>query len=78
MRSVVIKAEVITKERLERTDFNPAGYLALRATFSKRLEYAGMPPAYIDYMQRHALPHGGAYRKPNSKKLLEKYKESGH
>ena len=78
MRTVALKAGVITRERLERADINPAGYHALRATFSRRLEYAGMPPAYIDYMQGHALPHGGAYRKPNPKKLLEKYKEFEH
>ncbi|GCC10543.1 hypothetical protein IPdc08_00573 [archaeon] len=34
-----------------------------------------MPPPYIDYMQGHSLPHGGAYRKPSPRKLLDKYRE---
>ncbi len=75
MKKIVIKAGVMSKERLERCDINPAGYHALRSTFSRRLEYVGMPPPYIDYMQGHSLPHGGAYRKPSPRKLLDKYKE---
>lgn len=78
MRNAVTKSGIISKERLKRADFNPAGYHALRSTFSKRLEYAGMPVAYIDYMQGHSLPHGGAYRKPHPRKLLDKYKEFSH
>ena len=75
MRRIVLKAGVMTQERLDRCDINPAGYHALRSTFSRRLEYVGMPPPYIDYMQGHSLPHGGAYRKPSPGKLLDKYKE---
>lgn len=75
MREVVVKARVVSKERLERADFNIAGYHALRSTFSRRMEYSGFPTAYIDYCQGHTLPHGGAYRRPNPRKLLEKYKE---
>ena len=75
MRRIVLKAGVMSQERLERCDINPAGYHALRSTFSRRLEYVGMPPPYIDYMQGHSLPHGGAYRKPSPGKLLDKYRE---
>ena len=75
MRTVALKSGVMSKERLERCDINPAGYHALRSTFSRRLEYLGMPPPYIDYMQGHSLPHGGAYRKPSPRKLLDKYRE---
>ena len=75
MKKIVIKAGVMSQERLDRSDINPAGYHALRSTFSRRLEYVGMPPPYIDYMQGHSLPHGGAYRKPSPGKLLDKYKE---
>ena len=32
-------------------------------------------PPYIDYMQGHSLSHGGAYRKPSPRKLLDKYRE---
>ena len=78
MREIVLKAGIVSKERLERADINPCGFHALRATFSRRLEYAGMPVAYIDYCQGHALPHGGAYRRPNPEKLLEKYREFEH
>ena len=78
MRNSVIKAGVVSKERLERADFNTAGYHALRGTFSRRLEYVGMPQAYIDYMQGHTLPHGGAYRKPHPQKLIDKYQEFYH
>lgn len=78
MRTVVVKAGIVSQERLDRADFNIAGYHSLRATFSRRLEYAGMSPAYIDYMQGHRLPHNGAYRSPHPKKLLEKYKEFEH
>jgi integrase/recombinase XerD len=78
MRTVVVKAGIVSRERLDRADFNIAGYHSLRGTFSRRLEYAGMSPAYIDYMQGHKLPHNGAYRTPHPKKLLEKYKEFEH
>lgn len=78
MRNVAVTAGVVSKERLERADFNIAGFHALRGTFSRRLEFAGMPPAYIDYMQGHSLPHNGAYRKPHPRKLLAKYKEFEH
>jgi integrase len=78
MKTVVVKAGIVSVERLEKADFNIAGYHSLRGTFSKRLEYAGMSPAYIDYMQGHKLPHNGAYRTPNPKKLLDKYREYEH
>jgi integrase/recombinase XerD len=78
MRTVAVKSGVVSQERLDRADFNIAGYHSLRATFSKRLEYAGMSPAYIDYMQGHKLPHNGAYRTPNPKKLLDTYREFEH
>ncbi len=78
MRNAVVAAGIISKERLERADINPAGFHALRGTFSRRLEYVGMPVANIDYMQGHALPHGGAYRKPHPRKLLDKYREFSH
>ena len=48
MKKIVIKAGVMSQERLDRSDINPAGYHALRSTFSRRLEYAGMPPPYIE------------------------------
>ncbi|MBU2560235.1 hypothetical protein KKA03_05010 [archaeon] len=78
MRAGVAKAGIVSRETLEYADFNPAGYHALRASFSRRLEYAGMPVAYFDYMQGHSLPYGGAYRRPNPKNLREKYREFGH
>jgi hypothetical protein len=78
MREAVVKAGIVDEKTLEYSDLNPGGYHALRSSFSRRLEYAGMPVAYFDYMQGHSLPYGGAYRKPNPKKLLDKYREFGH
>ena len=78
MREAVVRAGIVDERTLEYADLNPGGYHALRGSFSKRLEYAGMPAAYFDYMQGHALPYRGAYRKPNSMALLEKYKEFSH
>lgn len=75
MRQVVMKSGILSKERLDRSDFNIAGFHSLRSTFSRRLEFAGMSPVYIDYMQGHKIAHGGAYRSPHPKKLLEKYAE---
>jgi integrase/recombinase XerD len=78
MREAVVRAGIVDEKTLEHADLNPAGFHALRASFSRRLEYAGMPVAYFEYMQGHSLPHGGAYRKPNPKRLLDKYREFGH
>lgn len=78
MRDTVVKAGIITEEHLERSDINIAGYHALRGSFNKRLEYAGMPERYVEYMMGHSLPYSGAYSRPNPRKLLDKYKEFSH
>ncbi len=75
MRKNVVRAGVLSAEVLKTSDINPAGYHALRSSFSKRLDFAGMPTTYIDYMQGHTLPFGGVYRRPNPQKLREKYRE---
>lgn len=78
MRHVVQKAGIISKEDLRYSDFNPAGYHALRKTFSRLLEDASMPVAYIEHMQGHQLPYNDAYRRPTSQKVLQAYGEYAH
>lgn len=75
MREVAVKAGVVSRERLDRADFNIAGYHALRSTFSRRMQHDGFPSMYIEYCQGHSLPHNGAYRKPTPEQLLEKYRD---
>lgn len=78
MRHVVQKAGIISAEDLRYSDFNPAGYHALRKTFSRLLEDASMPVAYIEHMQGHQLPYNDAYRRPTSAKVLQAYGEYAH
>ncbi|MDO8691910.1 MAG: integrase [Dehalococcoidia bacterium] len=78
MRHVVQKAGIISAEDLRYSDFNPAGYHALRKTFSRLLEDASMPVAYIEHMQGHQLPYNDAYRRPTSQKVLQAYGEYAH
>ncbi|MEK6977709.1 MAG: site-specific integrase, partial [Candidatus Hydrothermarchaeota archaeon] len=75
LRKAVIDAGIVTEERLQRADINVYGYHALRGTFSKRLDHAGMPVNYINYMQGHRLQYNGAYTRPSQGKLLGLYKE---
>ncbi|MDK2781999.1 MAG: hypothetical protein PWR13_1027 [Archaeoglobi archaeon] len=75
LRETSIKAGLITKEEMEKVDFNPYRPHALRAAFSSILRLNGFDPVLFDFMMGHSIPYNGAYLIPPSEKVRQMYAE---
>lgn len=73
MKSLVVKAGVVTEAEMEQADMNPARPHALRSAFSTILRLNGFDPLIIDMMQGHTLPYGGAYLIGGAEKIRQNY-----
>ncbi len=75
LRETAIKAGLITKEEMEKVDFNPHRPHALRAAFSSILRLNGFDPVLVDFMMGHSIPYNGAYLIPPPEKVRQMYSE---
>jgi len=75
LRETAIKAGLITKEEMEKVDFNPYRPHALRAAFSSILRLNGFDPVLVDFMMGHSIPYNGAYLIPPPEEVRKKYAE---
>ncbi|AGK61399.1 Site-specific recombinase XerD [Archaeoglobus sulfaticallidus PM70-1] len=75
LRETAIKAGLITKEEMDKVDFNPYRPHALRAAFSSILRLNGFDPVLVDFMMGHSIPYNGAYLIPPPEKVRQMYAE---
>jgi len=67
------RSGIVSKERLEKADINPARPHSLRMGFASTLSYAGCNSTLIEYMMGHQSRYNGAYFDGNGKKVREEY-----
>jgi len=73
MRTLVVRAGLITEEELERCTISPFGTHALRASFSKIATSVGINKNLIDYWQGHQVPYDGVYSNLTDAELERNY-----
>lgn len=73
MRTLVVRAGLITEEELKRCTINPYGTHALRESFSKIATSVGLNKNLIDYLQGHNVPHDGVYSNLSDAELERNY-----
>lgn len=73
MRETAIRAGLISREDMEKVDFNPYRPHALRAAFSSILRLNGFDSVLVDFMMGHSIPYNGAYLIPPPEKVREMY-----
>ncbi|RLI76231.1 integrase [Archaeoglobales archaeon] len=74
-RDLVIRAGIISEEKLKQCDINPARPYALRAAFSSIMRYYGVDKDTIDYFMGHRMPYNSAYHRMTREELEELYKK---
>jgi len=74
-RDLVLRAGIISKERLKQADINPARPYALRAAFSSITRYHGVDRDTIDYFMGHRMPYNSAYHRMTRRSLKNFIKE---
>jgi len=75
LRETAIKAGLITKDVMDKVDFNPYRPHALRAAFSSILRLNGFDPMLVEFMMGHSIPYNGAYLIPPPEEVRGKYAE---
>jgi integrase/recombinase XerD len=75
LRETAIKAGLVSKEEMEKVDFNPYRPHALRAAFSSVLRLSGFDPVLVEFMMGHSIPYNGAYLIPPPEKVRQMYAE---
>ena len=73
LRETAIKAGLITREEMDKVDFNPYRPHALRAAFSSILRLNGFDPVLVEFMMGHSIPYNGAYLIPPPEKVRQMY-----
>jgi len=75
MRTLVLRAGLISKAELEELPFNPLGTHSLRESFSKTAVGAGINQSLVDGMLGHKVGYGGAYSRLGDSQLEAIYAE---
>ncbi|KXA99734.1 hypothetical protein AKJ41_04970 [candidate division MSBL1 archaeon SCGC-AAA259O05] len=74
-RRVAKKSGIVSDERMEEADFNPAGPHSLRAGFSSVLKEEGVNQPIIDGLTGHSVGYDSAYHNFTDKQLRKLYQE---
>lgn len=74
-RRLALKSGIVSEEKMEEADFNPARPHALRAGFSSVLKEEGVNQSIIDGLTGHSVGYDSAYHNFSDKQLRELYQE---
>lgn len=75
MRKYALLSGLISKERLENSDMNPARPHSLRSGFKSTLKNAGMGEGWIDFFMGHTDRYGEAYDVHTDEEVRKQYEK---